>query len=160
MSGGQSSPLLRRWARFAKLPWGGRLLGRLIGLTVPYAGTIAPEIVELAPGLARVRMRDRRRVRNHLKSVHAVALVNLAELTGNLAMTSRQPRQGRWIVTGLDVDYVRKARGRIEAFCELPELDWSKPADVTGEVVVKDASGEVVVRARPRWRLGPSGKAA
>jgi len=148
--------VLKQWGSFSRLPLGRRLFSFLIGVTVPYAGSIAPEVVELSPGQARARMADRRRVRNHLRSLHAVALTNLAELTGNLALMSRQPPKGaRWIVTGFDSEFIRKARGTITADCSLPALDWSTAQNLDGRVELRDAAGDLVMIARPHWRIGP-----
>lgn len=148
--------VLKQWRSFTRLPLGGRLFNALIGLTVPYAGSIAPQVIELSPGYARARMADRRRVRNHLRSLHAVALTNLAELTGNLALMSRQPPKGaRWIVTGFDSEFVKKARGTITAACSLPDIDWSAAQDLQGRVELRDAAGDLVMIARPHWRIGP-----
>lgn len=148
--------VLKQWSSFSRLPFGRRLFNVLIGITVPYARSIAPEVVELSPGQTRARMADRRRVRNHLRSLHAVALTNLAELTGNLALMSRQPPKGaRWIVTGFDSEFIKKARGTITAECSLPALDWSTTQDLHGRVELRDAKGDVVMIARPHWRIGP-----
>lgn len=148
--------VLKQWDSFCRLPLGRRLFNLLIGVTVPYAGSIAPQVVELSPGQARARMADRRRVRNHLRSLHAVALTNLAELTGNLALMSRQPPKGaRWIITGFDSEFIKKARGTITADCSLPELDWSATQTLDGRVELRDAGGDLVMIARPHWRIGP-----
>lgn len=146
---------LRQWRRFNALPLGRRLFNRMVGFTVPYAASIRPEILAIEPGLARARILDRRRVRNHLRSIHAVALINLAEMTGNLAMMSLQPRNGRWIVTGLDTEFVKKARGAITAECRIAALDWATPQETGGQVELRDEADEVVMIARPRWRIGP-----
>lgn len=159
VSGAAEATVLKQWRSFCRLPLGRRLFNRMIGITVPYAGSIAPEVLELVPGHARARMADRRRVRNHLRSLHAVALTNLAELTGNLALMSRQPAKGaRWIVTGFDSEFVKKARGPITAECSLPELDWSTARDLSGRVELRNAAGDLVMIARPRWRIGPDEK--
>ena len=148
--------VLKQWRSFCRLPLGRRLFNLLIGITVPYAGSIAPQVMELSPGQARAQMADRRRVRNHLRSLHAVALTNLAELTGNLALMSRQPAKGtRWIVTGFQTEFMKKARGTITADCSLPELDWSATQDLDARVELRDTAGDLVMIARPLWRIGP-----
>ena len=150
-----SSPTLQKWRRFQKLPGGTRLFSALIGLMVPYTGTIGPRVEAVEPGYARASFRDRRKVRNHLNSVHAIAMINLAELTCSLALSAAQPKNGRWIVTGMDVEYVKKARGRITAECTAPEVDWSKDEEHRGEVTLKDTQGEIVAIAHTNWKTGP-----
>ena len=150
------NPTLQQWLRFSRLPFGRSLFSRMMGFVVPYAGSISATVLTLAPGFAEIRMADQRRVRNHLRSIHAVALTNLAEMTGNLALMSRQPASGaRWIVTGFDSEYLKKARGPITACCEVEVLDWSVPRDVAGHVELRDRDGNLVMVGRPRWRIGP-----
>jgi acyl-coenzyme A thioesterase PaaI-like protein len=152
-----TATVLKQWLSLDRLPLGRRLFNFLIGVTVPYAASIGAAVTELSPGYALVRMADRRKVRNHLRSVHAVALTNLAELTGNLALMSRQPAKGaRWIVTGFDSEYLKKARGTITARCEISPLDWSAPQYLEGRVELRDAAGDLVMLAKPRWKIGPA----
>src|SRR6266849_3273718 len=128
------------WARLARLPGGKRVFSWLLGWMVPYTGSIRPRVVELRPGYAKILMRDRRAVRNHLSSVHAIALANLAEVTSGLAVTTGLPPTARGVLTA-------------EARCDLP--DASREADCEFESVISDASGQVVARATVRWHIGP-----
>ncbi len=151
----ERNTVLDGWDRCRKWPAGGRLFGRILGLAVPYARTISPEFLEIAPGVARVRMRDRRRVRNHLGSVHAAALFNLGELTANTALSAAQPAGVRWIPTGSSIVYEKKARGTLEAIARLEPVDWSRSHEVAGEARIVDAGGDVVARVQMKWRVGP-----
>ncbi len=149
-----SDRLSRLWNRTSRFPGGRWVFSLLFGFFVPYSGTIAPTVDELAPGRAVVRMRDRRAVRNHLSSIHAVALVNLGELASGLAMTMALPADVRGIVTSLSAEYPKKARGPLvaRATVTLPAIG-PDPVDLPVEATIEDAAGALVCRVRAVWRL-------
>ena len=147
--------MLRLWRTVSPLPAGKWLFSRLLGFKVPYTGSVRPQVVELRPGYARVSMRDRRAVRNHLHSIHAIALANLAEVTSGLAMVVGLPEGARSIVTGFSIQYLKKARGPLTAECSTPIVDASVEGEHQIESVIRDAAGDVVARATAQWLVGP-----
>jgi acyl-coenzyme A thioesterase PaaI-like protein len=143
------------WQRLSPLPGGRWLFGRFLARMVPYTGTIRPRFLEIRPGFARVAMRDRRAVRNHLDSVHAIALTNLAEVTSGVAMVVALPDDVRGIPIRIAIVFVKKARGELiaECRCEVPEV--YTPTEIELHPEIRDSSGDVVARATVRWRLSP-----
>jgi acyl-coenzyme A thioesterase PaaI-like protein len=146
------------WDRLSSLPGGKRLFSRAVGRAAPYTGTIGAQVEELERGRSRVTMRDRRSVRNHLRCVHAIALANLAELTGNVAVAYTLPDDARFIVAGMELDYVKKARGTITGVCSCPIIDSSEEREYLIEVELLNEASDVVTRATLRTLVGPKKK--
>jgi acyl-coenzyme A thioesterase PaaI-like protein len=141
------------WKRLSKVPFGRTIFSIMIGWMVPYTGSIGARCEELGPGYSRWTLRDRRRVRNHLRSVHAVALVNLAEVSSGTAMLTALGPGVRGIVTGLEITYIKKARGLLTAEGRGSTADVRGRTDVDATAEIKDASGEIVAKATVHWRL-------
>jgi acyl-coenzyme A thioesterase PaaI-like protein len=150
-----SARLQAMWRRLSPLPGGRWLFSRLFGRMVPYSGSVRPLVVQLEPGNVRVRMRDRRAVRNHLSSVHAIALANLGEATTGLAVVGALPPTARGILVGLEVAYHKKARGPLEARCRcvVPQVAAREEHEAVAQIY--DAAGDVVATVTARWLVEP-----
>lgn len=152
-----SARIVAMWRRLRGLPGGRWLFSRMIGWMAPYTGTIRAEVMDLAPGYSKWRLRDRRRVRNHLNSVHAVALVNLAEVASGTAMLAALPAGTRGIVRGLSIEYMKKARGMLTAECRCsPPVSVTGETDYTVTATICNTAGETVATASVIWRLAPA----
>ena len=150
-------PTLRSlWKKLEGIPGGKKAFSWAVGTMAPYTGTIGATIVELRPGYSRVELQDRRKVRNHLRSVHAVALVNLAELSTGAAMISALPDGLRGILVGLSIEYLKKARGTLTAECTVEVGDEMERREIPVHGIIKNAQGEEVAKATARWLVGPS----
>jgi acyl-coenzyme A thioesterase PaaI-like protein len=144
------------WRRLAPVPGGALLFSLVLRRWVPYSGTIRPRVTLLEAGHARVQLRERRRLRNHLRSVHALALANLGELASGLAMTLALPPSTRGIPTRMDVEFLKKARGVITADGRAaPPEAVPEPRDAMATAELADETGDLVARMTVTWRLAP-----
>jgi acyl-coenzyme A thioesterase PaaI-like protein len=154
---GVESMVMERWTRARGTSFGRWLFSRAVGRFAPYTGTIGARIEELEPGRSVVTLRDRKAVRNHLNSIHAVALTNLAELAGSLAIVASMQPDSRMIPVRLETEYLKKARGLLtaEGSCKQPQPGFE--GELQGIVVIRDRDGEEVARGRVTVVIGPSG---
>lgn len=143
------------WDVLSGVPGGKIVFSRLVGRMAPYTATIHATVTVLRPGYAEVQMQDRRGVRNHLDCVHAIALANLGELAGNVALAYSLPDDARFIVSGLEIEYLKKARGTITAASECPVPRSASRAHYDVPVTLRDASGGAVARVVLHSLVGP-----
>ena len=146
--------LLSLWRQLSPLPGGQWLFSTVFGLLVPYSGSVRPRVRVLEPGHAEVEIPDRRANRQHLGSIHAIALLNAAEQASGLAMLAGLPDGVRGIVTQISMQYLKKARGTIRAISHVPVPTVEADMEVDVEAACLDRHGDVVARATVRWRLG------
>jgi len=145
----------RIYRRLSRLPLGQWLFTRMVCFKAPYFSSIRPLFRDLRPGAATVFMRKRRRVKNHIGTIHALAMGNLCELAAGLVMESTLPVSMRWIPRGMQIEYLDKAQTDITATATLDHGAWDQAEDVPVQVSVRDANGHEVVRATISMYVSP-----
>ncbi|MBS0227887.1 MAG: DUF4442 domain-containing protein [Proteobacteria bacterium] len=141
--------VLALYQRLSGWPAGRWLFSRLVCLKAPYFSGIAPRIVLLEPGRGIATLRHRRAVTNHIGTVHAIALCNLAEFASGLTCDVSIPPSMRWIPKGMTVEYLKKAAGTMRATATpaFPPRESEDGYDLPFDVVVENVAGEAVFRA-------------
>jgi acyl-coenzyme A thioesterase PaaI-like protein len=119
------SDVLTLWRRAGRLPAGGRLFSRLFARRAPYFGSIRPRFTVIEPNHAQLVIPDRRRVHNHLGTVHAIALCNGLEAAMGALAEASIPRDRRWIPKGMTVSYPAKATSDITCVAETDPAAWT-----------------------------------
>lgn len=144
------------WNDFERWPGGKRAFSSLLGKLIPYTGTIPAEFVTLTSGSAVVKLRRATHTQNHLGSVHAIALSNLAELAGNAALAYSLPPDSRFIVKRMTTNYLKKAHGVIVAHATSPVPENNQRQDCTVHISMQDELGVEVANAELVTLIGPA----
>ena len=135
------SQVLTMWEKVSPLPQGKRIFSILFARKAPYFATIRPRFTEIRPHRAELVIPKRRRVHNHLGTVHAIALCNGLEAAMGALAEATIPADKRWIPKGMEVGYTAKATSDITCVAETDPGQW------TGDAL-PEAGGEVPVRVR------------
>lgn len=151
----QGNPLRLAWDRLHRLPGGKRIFSKAVGETAPYTGTLRAQVEELRDGYACVALTPRRALTNHLNSTHAIALMNLGEMCTGVAVMYSMPGSMRGIPVHLGMDYEKKARGVIRAYCDAPVVRAGESYQQEVLAVLKDEQGDVVARFKAVWQISP-----
>lgn len=137
--------VMKMWDRFSGYPGGKWLFGQVIARRAPYFKTVGPDVEELRPNYARMVLRKRKSVENHIGTVHVIAICNLLEMAMGVCAEASIPKHLRWIPKGMSVDYTAKAGSDITGTAEIDPDAW-KPGDLDVKVTATDENGVVVVR--------------
>lgn len=138
--------VLELYTKVTRLPQGRRLFSLLFSQKAPYFGTVRPRFVELRPNYAELTIKKRRRVQNHIGTVHVIAIYNGLEAAMGALAEATVPAGKRWIPKGMEVDYTAKATSDITCIAETDPEQWAgEDPDVPVRVRGVREDGTVVV---------------
>ncbi|TDF41417.1 DUF4442 domain-containing protein [Alteromonadaceae bacterium M269] len=154
------SPVLRLWKKFGNHAFGRWLVSKIVCFNAPYFSSIKPVFTRIQPGQVEVAFKKRRAVHNHIKTVHAIAMCNAAELAGGVCLDVSLDAGFRWIPVGMEVKYLKMAKTDLIARCKIEKFDWDEAQDVVMPVGVFDTHGDEVFHADITMRISEKKRAA
>ena len=143
--------LMRQLRRIQALPLPSGVRRRLVsfaaGVAVPYLRTSAVQFESVQADRVLLSLCNRRKVQNHMKTVHASAMFLLAEAATGAVLLANLPNGAHLSTTRSEVEYRSKAVGRLEAVASLsPEqqklVRQQEKGRLTIPVVLTDAEGK------------------
>lgn len=130
---------------------------------VRFAGTGGVQFEVLEEGRAVLVMRNRRKVQNHIRGIHAAAMSLLAETATGAVLGMTIPDSHIPLLKSMHVDYVRRAKGALRAEATLPpemreRVLTQEKGDFAVPVRVTDEDGEEPIKAQMVWAWVPRKK--
>ncbi len=147
MSNKPAPDALKLYNQLARYPAGKWLFSRLVSWRAPYFASIGGVFKELRAGFVEVHLKNRRKVHNHIGTVHALAIGNLCELAAGTLIEASLPKHLRWIPKSMTINYLKKAATDLRAVCEIPAPEQIQPGDLGMHINVYDRNNVVVVSA-------------
>lgn len=140
---------LELWNKVSALPAGKWTFTRMLCLKAPYFSSISPLFEELKPNFCKISIKKKRAVLNHIGTVHAIVMCNMAELAGGTMTEVTVPTSHRWIPKGMTVEYLKKAETDLVAIATpvKQHYDWDKAGEYLVNVDVLDQQNEKVFHA-------------
>ncbi len=126
------------------------------GQKAPYFASIRPRFTVVEPNHTELVIPKRRRVKNHIGTVHAIALCNGLEAAMGALAEVTIPADKRWIPKGMEVTYTAKASSDITCVAETDAEQWtSDDPDLPVRVWATREDGERVIEGVIRLWVTP-----
>ena len=147
---------LSLWKKLESKPGGKWAFSKMICFKAPYFGSIKPLFSELRPEYCKILTKKRRAVLNHIGTVHAIAMCNMAEVAGGIMTEVTVPPTHRWIPIGMTVQYLKKAESNLSAVAmPAAALDLTAAGEYGVHVDVMDKNNTVVFTANITMWVSP-----
>ncbi|MVF11896.1 DUF4442 domain-containing protein [Ketobacter sp. MCCC 1A13808] len=144
-----SNQVMKMWQTTSRYPGGKLLFSKVVSRKAPFFKSVNAQIEELQPNYAKLRIKKRRAVENHIGTVHVIAICNMLEMAMGVCAEASIPAGLRWIPKGMQVDYTAKAGTDIIGIAEINPDAW-KPGDLDVKITALDTQGVEVVKGTIR----------
>lgn len=140
----RQNKVLTLYQKALRWPLGRRLFSAYGARHAPYFSTISPLITVLEPNRCEILIKKRKRVQNHIGTMHVIAIANGLEMAMGFMAEASIPPQLRWIPKGMQLQYPAKADSDITCKASVPKDGW-QPGDLAVTVEAIDTAGTPVV---------------
>jgi uncharacterized protein (TIGR00369 family) len=150
---------------FQKLPRPIRTfaLSKTMGRVIKYAGTSGLRYEKLTPTECIIVIPNRKKVRNHIGSVHAAAMGLLAETATGFMTGLTVPDNRIIVIKSMKLEYLKQASGDMKAIATFTDeqvefIKNNEKGDINVPVVITDGKGIETVKATMIWAWAPKRK--
>ncbi len=143
---------LRKWPK----SWRHGLLNFLIHHTVKFTGTAKINVELLDFNRSVMTIKNRKKVQNHIGSVHATAMALLAETATGLIVGMNIPDTSIPLLKSMKINYLKKAVGDLRAEAtlqpdQISQMRTTDKGDFMVAVQVTDAEGKQPIECFMIW---------
>ena len=148
------------------LPLRKKAMSTFFGTVVKFFGTASIRVDEMSPARSVMTMKNRKKVQNHIGTIHAAAMSLLAESATGLMVAMTLPNDKLPLMKSMSFNYVKRAApGELVAVAELTpaQLDDIRNLDkgeVTVKVTITDVKGVEPVICDMVWAWIPKKRKA
>lgn len=136
------------------------LLSKIIGRIVRFAGTASTRVEKLTANECIIVLRNKKKVQNHIGSVHAAAMALMAESATGFITGMSVPDSRILVIRNLELEYKRRATGDMKAVASFndEQVDFIKnteKGEIEVPIKITDSTGEETAVARMVWAWTP-----
>lgn len=150
---------------FQKLPSPIRTfaLSKAMGHVIKFVGTSGLRFDKLTPTECIVVIPNRKKVQNHIHSVHAAAMGLLAETATGFMTGLSVPDNRLIVIKSMKLEYLKQASGDMTAIASFSDeqveyIKNTEKGDINVPVVMTDETGTETVKATMIWAWVPKRK--
>ena len=131
-----------------------------MGRVIPFAGTAGTRVEKLTPTECIIVMRNRKKVQNHIGSVHAAAMGLLAESATGFMTGMSVPDDRIIVIRSMKLEYLKRASGDMKAVAsftdeQLAYVKDNEKGEIQVPVKITDETGTETVKATMIWAWTP-----
>ena len=149
-------------SKFDLLPSGLRrqAISAVMGRKVPFVGTAGVVIEEMTQERVITSLRNRRKVQNHIKTIHAAAATLLAETASGFVVGMNLPDDKLPLMKSMSVKFKKLNKGGLRVTATLtPEqierMHTEPKGDVSVAIEAKDSAGQQTIQCEMVWAWIP-----
>lgn len=138
-------------------------LSKVMGKVIKFAGTSGLRVEKMTPTECIIVMPNRKKVQNHIGSVHAAAMGLLAESATGFMTGMTVPDDRIIVIRKMELEYLKRASGDMKAVASFSQeqieyIQNTPKGDISVPVVITDETGTETVKADMVWAWTPKRK--